>query len=305
MERIGAKKRRAGELLEGYLFISPWLLGTMLFTIGPIVASFVLAFTRWDLFSAPRFIGIANFTKLSHDPLFYKSIICTVYYAVVAVPGGLALALLLAMLVDNKLRGIAIFRTAFFLPNIVSGIAILILWKWLFEPNFGLINEMMDATHLTSVLAWFGIGKPQWLASPGGAVPAMIVLSLWGVGGSMMIFLAGLQNIPKELIEAAEVDGAGWWSRFRNVTLPILTPTIFFLMVVGIAGAVQTFNQAYVMTNGGPANSTLFYCLYIFRNAFEQFRMGIACAMGMLLFVAILILTLIQWGLSKKWVFYQ
>ena len=293
------------ENLEGYLFISPWILGMVLFALGPILASFGLAFTRWNLFTEPEYVGWANFQKLAHDPLFYKSVFNTIYYTVFAVPLGLVLALGLAMLVNHRLRGVNFFRTAFFLPNVVAGIAMLLLWKWLFDPNFGLINLFLDWTGLMVVFEWIGIGRPQWISSRTGAMPGMIFMSIWGLGGSMMIFLAGLQNIPRELIEAAELDGAGPWKRFRYVTLPLLTPTIFFLMMVGVIASLQIFNQAYVMTQGGPAHATLFYVLYLFQTAFERFQMGYACAMALVLFIITLIVSLIQLAMGKKWVHYQ
>ena len=293
------------EHLEGYLFISPWILGMVLFALGPILASFGLAFTRWNLFTEPEYVGWANFQKLAHDPLFYKSVFNTIYYTVFAVPLGLVLALGLAMLVNHRLRGINFFRTAFFLPNVVAGIAMLLLWKWLFDPNFGLINLFLDWTGLMAVFEWIGIGRPQWISSRAGAMPGMIFMSIWGLGGSMMIFLAGLQNIPRELIEAAELDGAGPWKRFRYVTLPLLTPTIFFLTMVGVIASLQIFNQAYVMTQGGPAHATQFYVLYLFQTAFERFQMGYACAMALVLFIITLIVSLIQLAMGKKWVHYQ
>ncbi len=293
------------EHLEGYLFISPWILGMVLFALGPILASFGLAFTRWNLFTEPEYVGWANFQKLAHDPLFYKSVFNTIYYTIFAVPLGLVLALGLAMLVNHRLRGIHFFRTAFFLPNVVAGIAMLLLWKWLFDPNFGLINLFLDWTGLMAVLEWIGIGRPQWISSRAGAMPGMIFMSIWGLGGSMMIFLAGLQNIPRELIEAAELDGAGPWKRFRYVTVPLLTPTIFFLTIVGVIASLQVFNQAYVMTEGGPAHATLFYVLYLFQTAFERFQMGYACAMALVLFIITLIVSLIQLAMGKKWVHYQ
>ena len=293
------------EHLEGYLFISPWILGMVLFALGPILASFGLAFTRWNLFTDPEYVGWANFQKLAHDPLFYKSVFNTIYYTIFAVPLGLVLALGLAMLVNHRLRGVNFFRTAFFLPNVVAGIAMLLLWKWLFDPNFGLINLFLDWTGLMAVLEWIGLGRPQWISSRAGAMPGLVFMSIWGLGGSMMIFLAGLQNIPRELIEAAELDGAGPWKRFRYVTVPLLTPTIFFLMMVGVIASLQVFNQAYVMTQGGPAHATLFYVLYLFQTAFERFQMGYACAMALVLFIITLIVSLIQLAMGKKWVHYQ
>jgi len=297
------RQRRANA--EGYLFIGPWLVGMLAFTLGPVIACFALGFFRWDLFTSPHYIGAANFRKLSHDPLFYQSTANTLGYSAAAVPLGLLVALGLALLVNQRVKGITLFRTAFFLPNIVAGVAMLLLWKWLLDPNFGLINETLDALGITALLGHLGVGRPQWLTSRGGAMPAVVFMSLWGVGGSMMVFLAGLQNVPKELHEAAELDGAGTWSRFRHVTLPLLTPTLFFLSVVGVIGALQSFNQAYIMTGGGPAHATLFYALYLFQNAFETFKMGYACAMALLLFLLTLAISLLQVRLSRRWVHYQ
>jgi len=291
--------------LLGYAFIAPWLAGLLVFTLGPVVAAFGLGFYRWDLFTAARFVGLANFVKLSHDPLFYRSIVVTLYYTALAVPAGIVFALALALMLNARLPGMYLFRTVFFLPNVVAGVAMLLVWRWLFNPDFGLINGVLDLVGLTHLLDLVGIGRPQWLASRGWAVPSLVLIGLWGVGGSMLFFLAGLQSVPEELLEAAELDGAGRCRRFLSVTLPFLTPTIFFLLVVGIIGSLQVFGQAYILTRGGPANSTLFYSLYLFVLAFDMFQMGYACAMALLLFVAVLALTLLQMRLSTKWVFYQ
>jgi multiple sugar transport system permease protein len=300
-----ARRIRWRTHLTGYLFISPWLVGLFFFSLGPIIASFALAFARWDLFNPPNFVGMGNYVKLSHDPLFYKAISVTAYYTVLQVPLGIAFALGLALLVNHKLKGITIYRTIFFLPNIAAGVAMMLVWKWLFNPDFGLINQILDVLHITDLLDLAGLGRPQWLASRSGAVPALVIMSIWGIGGSMMIFLAGLQNVPDSFIEAAEIDGANAWQRFRHVTLPLLTPTIFFLLVIGTIASLQVFTQAFIMTQGGPANATLFYSLYLFNNAFGMFRMGYACALALFLFLAILLLTLVQLYLSKRWVHYQ
>lgn len=299
------RKIQWGRHLEGYAFISPFLLGLGFFVIGPVVACFGLAFTRWNLFTPPEAIGAANFSKLFHDPLFYQSLWVTFYYTILAVPLGIAFALVLALLVNEKIRGVYLFRTAFFMPNIVSGVAMLIVWMWILEPQYGLINQALDSTGATRALEDIGIGRPGWLTSPELAVPALVLMSLAGVGGAMLILLAGLQNIPPSLSEAAEIDGAGSRQKFIHITLPLLTPTIFFLLVVGVIGSFQTFNQAFIMTNGGPARATFFYSLYIYKNAFEMYRMGYACAMAVILFAIIFAITTVQVRLSRRWVHYQ
>lgn len=296
---------RRQEARDGFLFIAPWVVGALAFVVGPVVACVYLAFTQWNLFTPPRGVGLANFQKLGNDVLFWTSLENTAWFTVLGVPLGLALALALALMVDRKLPGRNLFRTALFLPNVVTGIATLLVWRWLFDPNFGMINQMLEGLGVVWVLERLGGGRPQWLASPESALPALILMGLWGVGGSMMIFLAGLQGIPTELHEAAECDGATGATRFWRVTLPLLTPTVFFLLVVGVIGSLQTFNQAYVMTAGGPAYSTLFYALYLFQNAFEQFKMGYACAMALLLFLVTFGISFVQVRLSKRWVHYQ
>lgn len=301
--RIAGKKPWK-QNLEGYLFILPSLLGLVFFFLGPVVAAFGLAFTRWNLFTAPEFIGFANFNKLSHDPLFWQSVKVTFTYAILAIPLGLSFALALALLVNHRVKGIEIFRVIFFLPNIVAGVAMMLVWKWMFHPDFGAINMILDTMYISDLLEAIGIGRPGWINSRGGALPALVLMSLAGVGGSMMIFLAGLQNIPHHLMEAAVLDGANAWQRFRHVTLPLLSPTIFFLTIVGSIAALQVFTEAYVITNGGPANATFFYGLYLYENAFHLFRMGYACAMALLLFLAVFTLTIVQWRLSKLWVHY-
>jgi multiple sugar transport system permease protein len=291
--------------LEGYLFISPALIGLLFFTLGPALVCLVLAFYRWDFFTEPTFVGLANFRKLSHDPLFWHSTKVTAIYAVFAIPFGILMGLCLALLVNQKLPGMKIFRVIFFMPNIVAGVAMMLVWKWLLNPDFGAINQMLDAIGISTMLEAIGIGRPKWLSSPDWAIPGLVLMSVSGAGGSMIIFLAGLQGIPQTLIEAARIDGAGPVRRFFSVQLPLLTPTIFFLTIVGTIGAMQVFAEAFVMTRGGPANATYFYSLYLYRNAFALFRMGYACSMAVLLFGVVLILTMIQWQLSKRWVHYQ
>lgn len=293
MKKLPAGKKEA---LEGYLFISPWLLGFLVFTLGPLVASIFISLSKWDIFSAPQFVGLENYIAMFEDPLFKKSLWNTFYYSIFSIPLGMAGGLTLALLLNQKVKGLPIFRTIFYLPSVTSGVAVALLWKWIFNPEFGIAN---------AILNFFGLPGLQWLNSPTWAMPALIIMSLWGVGGGMLIYLAGLQGIPRQLYEAAELDGAGSWACFVNITLPMLTPTLFFQLITGIIGSFQIFTQAFVMTNGGPVNATLFYVLYLYRNAFQWWKMGYASALAWFLFVVILILTLIQFRLSKRWVHYD
>ncbi|MGD8736883.1 MAG: sugar ABC transporter permease, partial [Anaerolineae bacterium] len=264
----GSLARR--EALTFYLLISPWLLGLLLFVLGPMVASLVISFTQWDLLSAAKFVGLDNYEKLfSRDPLFWQSLKVTVLYTVAYVPLELAGGLVLALLMNQPLRGIGLFRTIYYLPSVLPGVAFVVLWMWILHPDVGLINTL---------LSYVGIDGPRWLADPDWALPALLMMSLWGLGRSMVIYLASLQGIPQQLYEAASIDGAGRWQSFWRITLPMLTPTIFFNLVLSIISTFQTFTSAFVATNGGPLDSTLFYVLYIFRQAFEYFNMGYASA---------------------------
>ena len=279
-----------------YILISPWIVGFLAFVLGPMVYSGYLSLTRWNLLAPPQFIGLGNYRQLVHDPLFWQSLKVTTIYAVVSVPLGLAFALFLAILLNQRVRGLSVFRTILYLPSVVSGVAVSVVFMWVFNPSFGIVN---------SILSYFGIKGPGWIESPTWALPAMILMSLWSVGGSMIIFLAGLQNVPPELHEAAAIDGAGMWRRFLNVTIPLLTPTILFNLILSIINQFQIFTQAYVMTNGGPLNSTLFYVFYLWQNAFQYLNMGYAAAMAWILFFIVLIVTVAVFATSRKWVFYQ
>ncbi len=283
--------------LSGYLFVSPWLLGFIIFTAGPIIASFGLSFTFFDMISAPRWVGLRNFQRLFFDdPLFFVSLYNTLYYVAFSVPFGLAIALLMALMLNGSLRGMAAYRTVFYLPVAVPAVAGSILWIWILNPEFGLLNN---------ALGLIGLDGLAWLGSPVWSKPGMIVMSLWGIGGAMVVFLAGLQAVPAHLYEAAMIDGAGPWQKFRNVTLPMLSPTVFFNLIIGGIGAFQVFTAAYVMTGGGPVNSTLFYILYLYQTAWTNFRMGYAAAMAWILFCVVVVVTLIQFGLAKRWVYYE
>jgi multiple sugar transport system permease protein len=285
------------ETLAFYLLISPWLIGLLLFVLGPMAASLVFSFTRWDLLSPARFVGLQNYEKMfTRDPLFWQSLKVTTIYTAVYVPMELAGGLVLALLLNQKLRFLGIFRTIYYLPSVLPGVAFVVLWMWILHPDVGLINTL---------LSFIGIQGPRWLADPDWALPALLMMSLWGLGRSMVIYLASLQGIPRHLYEAAAIDGAGRWHSFYKITLPMLTPTIFFNLVLSIISTFQTFTSAFVATDGGPLDSTLFYVLYLFRQAFQYFNMGYASALAWALFVIILALTLLIVRSSGRWVYYE
>ncbi len=281
----------------GFLFITPWLIGFLLFTLGPMISSLYLSLTKYDLHSK-RFVGMENYRRLAfEDPLFWQSLRVTVTYALFAVPLGIAGSLLIAVLLNQQVRGQRVFRTLFYLPSLVPTVASALVWSWMFNKDSGILN---------SALGLFGIPPVGWLFDQKVTLWSFVLMSLWGVGGGrMVIFLAGLQGIPEGYAEAARLDGAGPWKTFRHITLPLLSPVIFFNLILGIIGSFQVFTQAYVMTNGGPNNASLFYALYLFRNAFEYFKIGKASAMAWVLFVILLGLTLVQFKGAKKWVYYE
>ncbi|MGI6208957.1 MAG: carbohydrate ABC transporter permease [Anaerolineae bacterium] len=295
----GKPRRRLAryESMAAYAMLAPWILGIILFVLGPVIASLVLAFTEWDLLTPARFVGLGNFREMfATDDLIAKSLGNTAYYTFIGVPLHLAAALLYALLLNQKLPGMRLYRTAFYVPSVTPAVASAVLWVAIFSPEFGIANHFLDMLGLPGV---------RWLADARWAKPAFILMGFWGVGGTMVIFLAGLQGIPEYLYEAASIDGAGAWHRFRNVTVPMLTPTIFFTMIMGIIGSFQVFTAAYVMTAGGPNNATLFYVLYLYRNAFQYLRMGYASSMAWVLFVIIAVFTYLQFAASGRWVYYE
>ena len=301
--RVKALRRRRSnslarrEALTFYLLISPWLIGLLLFVLGPMVASLIVSFTRWDLLSPATFIGLQNYEKMfTRDPLFWQSLKVTAIYTCVYVPMELAGGLVLALLLNQRLRFVGVFRTIYYLPSVLPGVAFVVLWIWILHPDVGLLNTL---------LSYIGIQGPRWLADPGWALPALLMMSLWGLGRSMVIYLASLQGIPRHLYEAASIDGANSWQSFWKITIPLLTPTIFFNLVLSIISTFQTFTSAYVATDGGPLDSTLFYVLYLFRQAFQYFNMGYASALAWVLFLIILALTLLIVRSSGRWVFYE
>ncbi|MBC7804726.1 MAG: sugar ABC transporter permease [Akkermansiaceae bacterium] len=283
--------------LTGYAFISPWLIGFLAFTAYPFLTSVYLSFTRYNIVKPPVWIGTGNYqTLLTGDPLFWKSLSVTFQFAFVAVPLGVVLGVALALLLNLNIRGMGIYRTIFFLPSILPTVATSVVFLWLFNPEIGLINRLLAAV---------GVTGPEWLQSPTWALPSLVLLSLWAVGGSMVIYLAGLKDIPAHLYEAATIDGANAWQRLRHVTLPMLSPVIFFNMVMGLIGVFQYFTEAYIMTQGGPEDSTHFYALYLFERAWRYLDMGYASAMAWVLFLIIMAFTGALFGTQRRWVHYE
>ena len=288
---------RQSEALTGILMASPWILGFLFFIVGPMIISLYLSFTRWDLFTEPRWIGLRNYEQLIlRDAKFLLSLKVTTIYAFVSVPLQVSLGLVLATLLNQKIRLLGFFRTVYYLPSVIGGIAVAVMFRWIFGTQFGLINGM---------LATVGIQGPSWLGDPDLVLVSFVLMSMWGAGASMLIYLGALQGIPTELYEAADVDGAGTLAKFFRVTVPMMTPVIFFNMVMGIITALQEFVLPFIMTRGGPANSSTFLVLYLYRNAFELFKMGYASAIAWIIFIYIMVLTIFIIRSSSMWVYYE
>lgn len=292
-------KRKRKEAMWGLFFVSPFVIGFVIFLLGPMLFSLYGSFTNYNLTSRMDFIGLANFRRMfTRDELFWTSLYNTAYYVAFNVPLTTIGSVLLAILLNRRIRGISVFRTIFYLPAILSGVAVYVLWMQLLSPSTGLVNTL---------LAFIGIDGPAWLFDPNWTKPALILMRLWSVGGSMLLYLATLQNVPKQLYESAEIDGANSFQQFRHITLPLITPIIFYDVVTSTIGAFQIFQEAYVMTESGtagPANSLLFYNFHMWNKAFVAFDMGYAMAMSMVLFVIVLVLTFINLRIAPRWVHY-
>ena len=288
-------------LRNGLLFISPWLLGFVVFDIYPLVASMYYSFTDYNVLQSPVWIGTANYQDLWQDQRFWTALWNTVYFTAISVPMCLMASILIAVLLNMKLPGMTVFRTIFFLPSIVPIVASAVLWLWVFNPDSGLVNSLLRQ------FLGEDFPAPGWLASETWSKPSLIIMSVWGIGAAVVVFLAGLNEVPQTLYEVADLDGAGIWHKFRHVTLPMLTPTILFNLIMGLIASFQYFTQVYVMTlgRGTPLDSTLFYALYLYRVSFYYLRMGYGSAMAWILFVVILISTLGVLLSSRKWVYYQ
>jgi multiple sugar transport system permease protein len=285
------------EALSAYALISPWLIGFLVWTAGPMLASFVLSFTNYDVVSPLSWRGVGNYREVFFtDPLFWQSLRVTFTYAVLSLPAGLAVGLAVALLLNLKVPGLSVWRAIYYLPSVISGVAVAVLWQYVLNPRFGVLNW---------ALRLVGISGPGWLADPHWALPSLAIMSLWAAGGGMVLYLAALQSVPTALYDAAKVDGASALVRLRYITLPMISPVVFFNLVMGTIATFQYFTNAYVMTQGGPNNATLFYNLHLYNNAFRYFRMGYAAALAWVLFVIILFLTLLIFRSSTAWVYYE
>jgi multiple sugar transport system permease protein len=289
-------KQRIRDNIAGFLFISPWLIHFFGLIAFAMAFSLGISLTETDLLTGFRFIGFENYTRMWSDPLFWKSLKVTAYYTFALVPTSIIISLIIALLMNQKIAGIGIWRTIFYLPSIVQGVAVAVLWGFVLNPRFGLIN---------AGLKMIGITGPQWLFSEQWAVPGLIIMGLWGAGGAMLLYLAGLQGIPTTLYEAAEIDGANGFRRFLHITVPMLTPTIYFNLLINIIGSFQVFTQSYVMTGGGPNNATLTQVLYLYRKGFINFEFGYASALAWALFLLIMVFTVLVVRSSESWVYYE
>lgn len=301
MRGIRKRKRSSGiERMErnwGLLLAGPAILGFLIFTLGPMVTSFGFSLTDWSIGGDLNYVGFDNYhTMMTEDKLFSKSLFVTTYYTIGSVPLIMIGAFLVALLLNQKVKGLSWFRTIFYLPVLVPSIANTMLWLWMFNPDFGMLNSVLEA---------FGLPGQQWIYRESSAIPSLILMSSWGIGNAAVIFLAGLQGVPAHLYEAVEIDGGGSLKKLWHVTLPSMTPTIFFNLIMALIGTFQSFNEAYIMTEGGPNNSTLFYVYYLYRTAFTDTNIGYASALAWVLFLVILVLSVFVFMTSKKWVYYE
>jgi len=291
------------ETFWGWVFIIPAMLGFLFFHFGPVLASLALSFTSYDIITAPRWVGLANYQKLVTDDLWIRSVEVTLRYVGLYVPSALIASYAIAMLMARNIRGINLYRTMWYLPSVVPLVASAVIWRWALHPEFGPINYPLKV---------MGLPSPRWLTDPNWIIPSLVFISLWGLGNTVLIFLASIKGVSPSLYEAAEVDGAGPWAKFRNITLPMTSSIIFFQLIINVINSFQVFGVAYVLfvtqpsaSSAGPNNAALFYVLYMFRNAFGYFRNGYASAMAWVLFVVIMLLTWLLFYSQNKWVYYE
>ncbi len=312
--KIPGKKSRLArkEAIEGYLCIAPWIIGFVVLALGPMIFSLVISLTRWDMINPPKFVGLGNYaTIFSDDFRFRQSLKVTALYAALSLPLGMVGSLSVALLLNMKVRGMRFFRSVYYIPAILPGAAVAMLWQWILKPQGGVLNYFLTRHIVPSIsgglhFAPLFTDPPKWLADPSWALPSFVIMSLWGVGGGMIVYLAGLQSVPTQLYESAEIDGAGPWTKFRAITLPMISPTIFFNLVMGIIASFQVFTSSYIIApGGGPGYSTLFYVLYLYQKAFKYLQMGYASALAWILFAIVLALTLVVFRTSAKWVYYE
>lgn len=297
-------RKRHGELRWGILFIFPWIVGFLVFVLFPLLFSLYYSFTNYNLIGSPAWTGIKNYTGLLSDNLFYISLWNTIYMVILGLPLHLVGALIVALMLSANVKGLAVYRAIYYLPSVIPLVAAALLWRWIFNPMFGILNAGLS--HL-------GLPQPGWLIDPVWSKPALILMGFWGIGGSMVLYLASIKDVPKELYEVADIDGANWLQKILRITLPMISPIIFFNLITGVIGYFQYFTQAYVLSAtgygsqmqvGGPRDSTMFYALYLYINAFRYFAMGKASAMAWILFVILMISTLVIFRSSARWVYY-
>ena len=294
---LGVLARREERL--AFVFLSPWLIGLAVFTVGPIIASLFISFTDWNLMNPPRWVGLANYEKMFDDRDFYNSLSVTLKYVVLSVPLYMVLGLALALLLNQRLRGMFVFRSILFMPSVIAGTAVAVLWAILLNPDAGVVNQMLRAIGFSD--------PPRWLASTNWAVPAVVLMGVWGIGGGVIIYLAGLQNIPAQLYEAASIDGASQFQKFRHITLPMLTPTLFFQLITGLIAAFQVFDVAYVLSGreGARPRALMFYLLNLFEEGFRSARFGYASALAWVMVVVAAVAIIVLFRTSERWVFYE
>lgn len=295
-EKIHRINQKRNNNILGYAFISPWLIGFIVFTAGPMIASLILSFTRYDGRNPAEFIGFSNFTGIIHDKYVWNSLKVTFKFAFLSIPIGIVCGFLLAYMLNMNVPGMKGWRTLYYLPSLISGVVVAMLWRGLFDDQYGVINFLIRQ---------FGGSAPKWLLDPKYTLYCFLFLSVWGCGGGMIIYLSGLQGIPTELYEAAELDGCNRWQQLWHVTIPQMTPILFYQLIMGIIGTFQYFAEPMVLTKGGPAHSTEFFNLYLYNNAFKYQKMGYASALAWILFVIILLLTMLVFKSSDMWVFYD
>lgn len=283
----------------GFLFASPWLIGVVIFLIGPIIASLLLSFTNWNLVSPARWVGFDNYEEMLGNRNFRQSVNVTLFYAVLAIPLYQVAGVAVAVLLNLRIRGMYLFRTILFLPAVLSGVAVAVLWAQLLSPDFGIVNQVLRAIGISD--------PPRWLQDPSWAVPAVVLMGLWGVGSGAIIYLAGLQNIPPALYQAAKIDGARTWQTFRHITLPLLTPTLLFTLLIGVIGALQVFDVAFILggSRGGSRGALLFYVLHMWNEGFRNGRFGYASALAWVLVIAAAVLIILILRTSNRWVYYE
>lgn len=293
--RTGTLARQ--EALWCYIFISPWLIGFLLWIAGPMLASLALGFTDYQIGQPPHWVGLHNYTTLFADRLFWQSLKVTAYFTFLSVPLAVVAAIAVALLLNQRIPLLSAWRTIYYLPSITSGVAVALMWSWIFQPNFGLVN--------IAIYSVLGIQGPGWLSDPPWVIPTFVMMSLWGFGGPMLIYLASIQGIPTQIYEAARIDGASRLKQTMSITIPLITPVIFFNLVMTVIASFQSFTNAFIITQGGPDYASYFYIYYLFQNAFVYFRMGFASAQAWVLFMIILGLTVLAFWSQRFWVYYE